>query len=67
MNLLDEQLERLRPLTDGAIGALAGHTNGGSIAVKKRRGSPLSAKQLRTIAERLRDKAEVAEQMAEQT
>ena len=63
---LDDQLDALDPLTQGAIAKLAGHTNPKSMSVKRVRGSALSRQQLLDIARGLRGLAEIAEEMAQQ-
>lgn len=59
---LDEQLGELRPLTRAAVAALAGYSHSDVFSSMRARGSRMPEHRLRTIAERLRALADLAEE-----
>lgn len=61
---IDDQLAALRPLPPGAVAALAGYAEVGSISVQRVRGKPLPPDRLKAMAERLRSLAALCESMA---
>jgi hypothetical protein len=61
---INDQLDALRPLTPGAVATLAGYSDPQSIRVQRARGRGIPAARLRALAERLRELARIADEMA---
>jgi hypothetical protein len=62
---LDDQLDALRPLTNEAVARCAGYASGNNqLTAYRASGRRLPPKRLRALAERLRELARIADEMA---